>query len=189
MFMAALNPYESGVLREDVHGRLVADIDNIGRDASIQVRWIWTPLASAVPADVVDWVKHYRTNVANGASGLCLVGSKVVGIEDSMSAIAGALLRNFIRARVLTLTQLFEAVDDQDTPQVSCLLLPNFFISKSLGGNLPAWRSNMLMDVLLQRHQSGLQTVIYVSDMKALAAEYGPAAASLVTNHYRIVDL
>lgn len=185
-----IDPYAHGVLKPEAHDRLVADIENISRDASIQPKWIWTPLAETVSAKEVEWVRRFRYHREEGSSGLCLMGTDADGgVEDRMAAIAGALVRNFIRARVSTVGQLVERLSSgEPVPTSTCLLLPNFFIGKAMGAVLADWKTALLFDAILERHLSGLQTVVYVSSMKSLRSEYGAAFEQHIQSNYQILE-
>lgn len=184
----AVDPYASGVLRRDVHERLVADIERYAADANIQPRWVWTPLADVCKPAELTWVKRFRFHTEENRNGLCYVGADPdPGIETRMAAIAGALTRNFIRARMLTVNQLLE--DPLDTVHVTCLLIPNFFIEKKLGGTQQAWRISALYDLLLSRAVAGQQSVLYASDMDALGKEYGAAIRSHLQASYELLEV
>jgi hypothetical protein len=141
------NAFDTGVLDPEVHARLVADIDHIAAAAGITKDWILRPLAQTVPPDMVEWVKRYRFHAREGRTGLALIGRDIDPTpETAMSAMAGALTRNFILAQVMTLGQVMEALKDGMPPVASCLLIPNFFIEKSQGGgvrqgDVPAYRA------------------------------------------------
>jgi len=190
MTSLAIDPFSSGVLRKDVHSRLVADIDNVARDASIMRDWIWAPLQPQVGPTELAYVRKFKEHRAKRCGGLCYVGRKPgKAIDDRMSAIAGALVRNFVRARVMTLEQLLSHVEDKGMPDFSALMVPNFFIEKSLGGGKVAdWKVGQLLDTLTARRQAGLQTILYVSDLESLGTEYGVAFERLIKEHYIIVN-
>lgn len=183
------DPYASGVLKPEVHSRLVADLERIARDAAIQPRWVYTPLADQVPAGVLEWVRQFRSHVETGRTGLCLVGGVNSGAESVMSAVAGALVRNFIRARVLTAGQVADMLDRGQSPEATCLLVPNLHAGKTAGAAVPAWRAAMLLDLLLERHLSGLQTVIHVSELKALKTDFGSGFSAMLGSHYVTQEL
>lgn len=182
MLLAAHDPYATGVLRKDVHERLVVDLENVARDAMIQEHWVWTPLADAVNPKIVNWVRGYNGH-APETTGLCLIG-KTEAVEDQMSAIAGALLRNFIRARVFTVNQILDRLEAKTFVQPTCLLIPNFFLGKASGTTLVNWKVQALMDMLLERHQNNYQTVLHVSDLKELRVEYGAFIEQFIQTHY-----
>lgn len=190
MPLAVVNPYDSGVLDEEVHARLVQDIHNVALDANIQPYWIWTKLSDVCNPQVVDWVKTFRKHKVDGTSGLCLVGKLPQPSPlDQCCAIAGALTRNFIRARVFTLGQMLEKLDKHDPPTATCLVIPNFFIEEAMGGHVAKWNQSTMADYLLQRRQAGLQTVIYATDMIRLEKEYGLTLSNFIKQHYVTVEI
>ena len=181
------DPYASGVLDKEVHARLVADIDRYARDANIQKRWVYTPLAETCGADEIDWVRRFKFHTSEGSAGLCYVGkTPAFNMETRMAAIAGALTRNFIFARLMTLNEfLMESANDGDIPDMSCLLVPNFFVEKGQ----PSWRTAALLDVLIARHTAGLQTVLYVADLIAMGKDYGNALPRHIEHLYQTLPV
>ncbi len=183
------DPYATGVLVEEVHHRLVADIDHIAETAAIQPKWIWTPLAESVDDAVVKWVKGFKKHSQTNNSGLCLTGPKPQQAALQMSAIAGALLRNFIDARVITTAQVYDRAKSGEIPNPTCLLIPNFFLGESHGIKLASWEIAALQDLLFDRHMRGQSTVIYATSYDAMAKEYGSAIAQLVQANYAQASL
>ncbi len=182
--------YASGVLEEKHHGRLVADLDNYARDAGIQPHWIYKPLAKTCGEGVIEWTRRFRFHKLEGHSGLAMIGGKNVDWSDCMSAIAGALVRNFIRARVITVSRLMDEIEGNEPPtNYTCLLIPNFYIGKKQGGHLPEWRASLLLDFLLERHTAGKQTVLSVSNISNLSQEYGDGFTKLIQKNYQTLDL
>src|SRR4051794_12986275 len=113
---AVFDPYAEGILKEEIHAQLVKHLDNFARDAAIRREWICKPLAKSVSPAEVEWVKKFPRHAEQGCSGLVLTGPKASRVADRMSAIAGALVRNFIRARVFTLQQILDAFTDGGPP-------------------------------------------------------------------------
>jgi len=181
----AINPYAAGALKEGVHDRLVADLDNYAKDAAILPKWIMTPLAESVNPKIVEWVKGFHRHET---AGLCLTGDPSLA-DDAIAAIAGALVRNFIRARVFTINQAIEASQDGSIGDPSCLLVPNFFMGKALGSSVVDWRLQMLYDTLYSRHLLGRKVVLFVSDINQMGAEYGASCKNLIVNHYDLLAL
>ena len=178
--------YKSGVLKEAHHARLVQNIDGFARDAGIQPFWIWTPLAETVSAAEIDYVREFRKHRVEGkVQGLAYfrLTSKAEP-ERHMAALAGALVRNFVRARVMTLGSVLDAVAKREEVEATCLLIPNFHFAKEEGGNIASWQVQHVHDLLVQRGQSGLQTVVYVSDFDSLRHDYGFALSRLIETNY-----
>lgn len=185
-------PFASGVLDKEVHARLVADIENIAADAGILPHWIWTSLAATggVAKKEGVWIKRFRFHSAHDKSGLVLSGKFTeLPVELHMAAIAGALTRNFIRAKVMSVNAFIDLVNDGNVPDMSCVLIPNFYVAKSLGGHMPEWRVSVLLDGLMQRHAGGLQTVVGASGMDTLAADYGIAVQRHLKAAYEVIPI
>ena len=180
------DPYASGVLQEAHHARLVANLDGFARDAGIQPFWIWTPLAKTVGETEIEYISDFRRHRVEGlVQGLCYVRETAKAEpEKHMAALAGALVRNFIRARMMTLGSVLDTLSKHEEIEATCLLIPNFHLSKDEGGNIASWQVQHLHDLLVQRGQSGLQTVVYTSDMTVLRKDYGLAIGRLIENNY-----
>jgi hypothetical protein len=100
-----VDPYASGVLKPEHHERLVANLDHYAKDAGIQPMWIWTRLSAACGPHEADYITGFRRHRASGqVHGLCLTRKTPDAEPESrMAAMTGCLVRNFVRARVMTL--------------------------------------------------------------------------------------
>jgi hypothetical protein len=190
--LTEVDPYATGVLDKEVHDRLVADLGTYTRDAGIQPQWVWTKLSKTCGPTEMDYVRKFRFHQDAGAvHGLCYVreSGSDADVEEHMSAIAGAFLRNFIRARVMTVHRVLEHLDNNDPIEATVLLVPNFFLSKKEGGDLSKWHVTTLYDMLSERALAGKQTVIYASSIPELKAEYGTAFGRMVDARYLKVEV
>ena len=186
-----IDPYETGVLNKDVHDMLVKNLSNYCREAGIHPRWVWTPLAETCSPDVVDYVKMFNVYRAEGKRhGLLFVrGDGMNGKPDEqMAAIAGALMRNFIKPRFLTLHSVLDALEDGDPITETCLLIPNFSLSKheagGKGDSLPGFKIQWLYDLLVKRGNLSLQTMLYATSKDHMTQEYGAAITDFLHAHY-----
>jgi hypothetical protein len=187
--MMTVDPYETNVLRPEVHGRLVSDISHVAQDAHIEPHWIWTKLSENVTTGEYNWVKNFAKHKGAGNYGLCIVGNKAkIDPTTRMSAMAGALLRNFIRARVCSVGEVIDYREHGADDRITALFVPNFFLGKAQGSSLPAWKLTHLIDVLVERRLAGLQTVVYVSDLNALSEEYGVGFTQHFKSYFTIVN-
>lgn len=185
---ASTDPFATGVLHKEVHGRLVQDIAAHARDAAIQPHWIWQALSPVqFTSDEIQFIRRFRFHASEGCSGLLYIGSAGdLDPEDRMSAIAGALLRNFVRARVSTASEVMADADKGDAPDVTALLIPNFYAK---GQEKPKWKVGTMLDVLLTRRNAGLQTILHVSDMHGMSLLYGDVMTRHLEKHYRHINL
>lgn len=183
------DPYASGVLLEEHHHRLVANLDGFAKDAGIQSHWIFTKLPDDIEGAELEYLIRFKKHETEGQlAGLCYVG-KGKGIEMRMAAVAGLLVRNFIRARVMTLGALIDAAAARNMPDLTCILIPNFFVSGSSAGMIAKWQLAALYDILIDRQLRGRQTILFVKDMEALGTEYGLSFKTLVDDHYLKVSV
>ena len=189
--MIVQDPYATGVLQKEHHDRLVADLENFARDAGIRPQWVWTALPDDVqPAEKAYLVKFRHHLASSTVSGLCYSGDvEGVAMEHRLSALAGFLVRNFVRARVMTLGTVIEALAQNSLPELTAILIPNFFLPKAQGGHLATWQVQNLFDFLSDRFTQGLQTIVYVSDMDKMGHEYGLAISRLIKTRYVHVTL
>lgn len=183
------DPYGSGALVPEVHDRLVADIDNFAKDAGIQKHWIATPLGDEVGPKELTYVKAFKRHLAEGdVSGLCYSGKAgITSIDQRMSLLAGCLVRNFVRARVMTLGDVLDHLHEKSLPELPCILIPNFFVSASEGGTIASWQVSALYDFLVGRQVQGLQTIIFASDPNLMGKEYGVAFSRLIGEHFIVI--
>jgi hypothetical protein len=174
----------NSILDPVIHSRLITDLRNICQTANVLPSYVHSSMASICSATEVDWVRNFRDNQHEGHG---LVLSCKESPEDRMMAIAGALLRNFIDARVMSLTTMLDQREHGVMPDCTVLLVPNLYLRAS-GKTLPSWRVQVLYDTLLARMTSGKPTVVYVEDMHALESEYGRVFADHLTHHYTLAN-
>ena len=182
-----VDPYQFGVLQPDVHGRLVADLANFAKDACIQQRFIYEPLPE-LSAVELNYLRHFRQIKANGDIAGLLYSSPTDKPDERFPAIAGALVRNFIRARVMTLGMVLDLLASKSMPELTCILIPNFYSPFNESGHIGAWQISALYDFLMQRHVDGHQTVIHVTSPKMLAKDYGTPFDRFLNDHFIKVE-
>jgi hypothetical protein len=182
-----VDPYATGVLTRDVHELLVPNVERFADDANILPDWIWTPLGAVCGPAEVDWVDRLKFHRGDRVFGPAYVGwNPDPPIEDRMAAIAGALIRHFINARVMTVHRLIGAANNGAIPDMSCLLIPNLFLGTS---DIAPWRVSLLLDALLHRHALGLQTVVYASDLQAMGVEYSATLERHIEKQYTLLEV
>jgi len=196
MTALAPDPYATGVLKEDVHDMLVKNLSNYSREAGIHPRWVWTPLSQTCSSDVVDYVKMFNIYRSEGVRHGIMFTRAFDGQgkpDEQLAAIAGALMRNFIKPRFMTLHSVLEALDGGDPINETCLLIPNFCLSKAEAGGkgdaLPGFKIQKLYDLLVKRGNLGLQTMLYVTSLDHLSEEYGSAMRDFLHSHLTVVAI
>lgn len=180
------DPYASGVLNREAHGRLVEQLDEFCEQARVPRKYVLQRMAAFnCEDDEITWTRHFREHVAHGKTGLIYLGSWSRVLER-MHAMAGALIRNFIDARVWTVQEVVEAAHEGEPPLFTALLIPNF-VATVQGKGLAPWHVAELHRTLIARHSAEKQTVISVASEKELRAVYGDAVAQHVFDYYTAI--
>ena len=148
MIVFSQDPWATKALDATRHKRLVMQKDKYASDAGIAPHFIWTPLAETCPTEEEQsWVKRYKFHRSEGFSGLLYLGDQFdPTIEVRMSGIAGALVRNFIRARLMSMETVYQFMKAGEAPTADCLLLPTFSAAKA-----DDRRQAQVSDMLIQR--------------------------------------
>lgn len=175
------------MLDEDVHRGIIADMPHILSTANIPEKYIHASMLNGEcgPAEI-DFIKHFKRYRAEGLGGLAIVG--VDTAPTRMMEMCGALLRNFIDARIVTTIQLLDAFKAGNVPEPSVMMIPNFFVNPIGKWGLHAFEIQKLHDLLLSRLTANKPTVIYVEDMDVLKQTYGTAFASFIKGQYKITE-
>jgi hypothetical protein len=187
--MIPADPYAPGALSPEHHERLVADLENFARDAGITPNWICDPMPD-MTEQLETYMRRFRHHANEGVAGVVFTKKSKLPLpaDQYLSAIAGCLVRNFIRARVMTLGSVIDACATGGVPNISCILIPNFFYPASEGGTIASWQVSALHDLLVQRHVAGQQTILYASDLNLMGKEYGLAFRELIDAHFIEVE-
>lgn len=184
-----MQAYDAGVLKPEIHGRLVANLDGYVRRANILESMVLHKMSSfdCTPVEI-DYVKKIRRQAESGNYGLVYHGKETKPVLTRMMAVAGACLRNFVEAKVSTLQELLSDMKEGNPPDSTVLLIPNFFVAKSEGGKIADWHIAELLGLLYARMTAGKQTFLYVSDFDALRKTYGDPIAEHLRNNFRAVS-
>lgn len=183
------DPYATGVLVEEHHHRLVANLEGFAKDAGIKPHWIWTRLSKEITGAEREYLLRFKHHETEGKiAGMCYVG-KALGVDMRMQGIAGLMVRNFVRARVMTLGGVVDASAGRTLPDLTCLLIPNFYLLGSHASTIAKWQLGQLYDTLVDRSIRGRQTILYVEDMEGLAVDFGLSFKELIDQHYLKVSV
>lgn len=171
------------ILDPQQHERLIQDMAHVCKTANVLPTYVHKSMYGICSEDEISWVQNFRTHQSQG-TGLALVG--VDNPEARIMSIAGALIRNYVDARVLSVASVLSLRDANSLPDCTVLLIPNLFM-RSKGTGLPSWKIQIIYDLMLSRLTSNKPTVVYVEDMDALASEYGRLFADHLNLHYKTV--
>jgi hypothetical protein len=167
------------------HGRIIADFENVCATAGVQGRFLKESMTEYCQDVEVDWVRRFHAYRAEGCPGLLLEG--VAKPDTRCQAIAAALVRNYIDARVIPLNTVMDMSSDGGVPSPSVLVIPNLY-TVAAAKNMPAWRVGVVYDLLLNRATQGKPSVVYVENLKSLVGVYGAPFHDFLDNFRRVKD-
>lgn len=177
--------FKKGLLDKEFHERLLADLSRIAAKAGIPPQYIWTKLSDFCTAPDIAWVRRMREGTDQG---LIYTGTNFsVPVEDKMMAIAGACLRNYINAKMMTVQEVLLKLKNDDEPTCTVILVPNFSMAKDDVSGVAPWQAASLLGWLYSRMARNQKTVLYVGAMKTLEEVYGEAMARHLNAHYTII--
>jgi len=84
----------------------------------------------------------------------------------------------------MSVRDVIHRLPDDNMPQPTVLLIPNFCMDKGDGGHIAQWEISSLLGLLYTRLARNLKTVIYIGSMASLADNYGSAFRTHVEAHY-----
>jgi len=173
---------QESILDREIHARLLQDLSGIAEIARVPTALLHQSMCNYCSEKEVVWVKTFRAHaLANQSGGLCMEG--MPDPELRMQAMAAAFVRNFIDARVITVHELLSWRDEEDPPNPTVMLVPNFYTVMK-GTPLTGWQVQTLYDALVARYVSGKQTVLYVESLAALAKDYGQHFADFIKTRW-----
>ena len=177
--------YKFGVLSPTSDYQLVMGIEHFSQTAGIPPHYVYRSIVDFAENGVTDWMRDYFSHKDNGIFGCCLVGDQDVLMK--MSAMIGCAIRNYIDARLMTLQEVIDFRKNGSRIGFELVAVPNFFVSKSEGGDVPKWQSSQLLSWLYERYAEGVMTILYVSSMPTLKNSYGTAFERFITDNYKVM--
>lgn len=189
--MAGLNIPDkaSGVLNSQYHDPLIKDIKSVARSANIPESVLWNSMKDDCTDQEVEYIRNLRTASQEGIYGFAYVGRpKGLSVAGRMHLMAAACVRNYINAKVLTQKTVVSHLRDDDMPNPTVLLLPDFYMGTVEGGKVPDWIVYGLLSLLYDRHAAGDQTIIYVSSLTDLQLGLGQAFVNHVQENFLIME-
>lgn len=175
-------PWDAGSpLREGVHDRLVDDRAYYARLAGVEEAWLWQPLLPHVGPKEARWVREYRRLAGRGVRGVLYVGDAGEA-ATRMRAICGALVRNFVDARLRRLGEVLRG----DGGGCSALFVPDLALGPE---GAPDWMRREAAGLLQERVAAGQQTVVYARDAGVIERSLGDVVAEILLDARRFPRL
>lgn len=176
--------FKSKLLDKDFHERLIQDLQQVVSTAGVPVNAVWMRLSTHCCEKEMMWVKNMRS-ASN--CGLIFIGANFpVPAEMKMTAITGVCLRNYTDARMMPVQEVIKRIKDDSMPSPTVLLIPNFCLDKTNGGDVPSWEISSLMGLLLSRVGKGLKTVLCATSMAVVQKQYGDSFKALIESKFAV---
>lgn len=176
-----LDPFAPGKLVPGVHDPLVAEIDRIAREAGVTPEDV-TGANYAITDFEHEYLKGFRRTHKTGHLGLIYVGAHDPAVTLRCRSVCGALLRNFITARLIVREELVsELFDKRRQPNADLVAIPDFSYADA-----PAATRRALGSWLMGRIARGQQTVLGLSSKNGIADIFG-AEAPIYLHHFAIL--
>lgn len=175
--------------KEGVHARLIQDMEHICFTAGVAPKFVEHSMVGIAQEPEVEWFKKFNKEKGEH-SGLMFHGG--TDVQTRMMALCGALVRNFIDARLVTLASLVPLKESKeasvDPMEPTVLLVPNLHVKTHGGKPLAAWQIQILYDAMISRMTMNKQTVVFVESLESLGQDYGVLFRELLESHYKRIE-
>ncbi len=175
---------EGSPLDREAHAELIRDVGMYSRLAGVRREWLWQRLADYAGEKEIRYVSSYRKLRDRGIQGLLYVGASS-GVTDRMQAITGALVRNFVDARIRPTSQAITRIGPIDeSPPATCsvLLLHDLCVGK---GKQPDWFVREVTAMFMEREAAGLQTIAYARSLDLVKEVFGETLWEMLSDSAR----
>lgn len=200
---------ETSVLDEIKDAALIRNLRSYAEAAGLEgnPQFIWQSVKKCpeISKNDKECLRHIKSLITDaGKYGYLYTGEKQPIIK--FMAMTGLLVRNYIDATYITMTELIGTLMHGDEPSSRVMFIPDFFITSFSTDNtvqvrgsldkklkaktrldIPDWKREMVYSFLLRRMSQGKITIVYVSDMDIFKNSYGFDIHDFVENHYAVV--
>jgi hypothetical protein len=173
--------FKQKVLDSGRHQRLVMNIEHYASRAGISPHHIWTAARKTFGPAEIDYLEQSISRAATGVVGAYYVGEN--DIVSHMARMVGALVREFVDARMMTVQDIVKLDEDGEEPDATVLFIPNFYMAHEYG-KYDSRKIAVLMDLLYSRAARSQPTVIHLSDKTKAIVTFGKTLPGLLTTRY-----
>jgi hypothetical protein len=145
--------------------------------AGIPAEAICRHLQEYVGDDERKWCRGVMASRSQPHPGILYVG-KWPDVNTRMDGIAGAMVRNFIDARVMPINLALE-----ERPASTVLLVPNFCTTTKQAG----WQAEKMSDLILERLHANQVSVLYGTTMDDIQNVYGTSLRDVFLNRFKVL--
>lgn len=173
--------WDAGTLTPERHYRLIQQRHAVAQRAGLGVAFmsaIWDPLPAEVSREMRQWLVN--TICKQPTEHLLFMG-KIMSVAMCFRALVGALLRNEVDARLMTVEEIMKVAMGEDEVEAGVLFVSDFAIKDEPRSD-PVKRK--LMGVIRQRINGGLPTCLYSSNETVVSQLFGPTAQQELAHHF-----
>lgn len=177
----AHSAFTHGKLVPGVHDPLLPEIERLASEAGITTTDV-TGEAYYLTDFEREYLRGFRRTDQTGALGVIYIGAQDPGVTLRSRSICGALIRNFITARLMVREELVsELFDRRRQPNAALVAIPDLSYSDA-----PASTRRAIGSWLMGRMARGRQTVIGVPNKAGLNDIFG-AEAPIYLKHFSVL--
>ncbi len=166
------------MLNKQDHQRLMDALPTIVAQSHVPEVFIRTTAHGNCDESDIAFLTNYHALKMNGVAGYCKVGGK--GASRKLNFVAGALIRNYVDARVLSLESSLTGAGEEPT----VLLIPDFCVETNDGRPFVGWKVQQTYDLLVTRMSKSKPTVLYVQKFDLLETNFGTSVADFIETNY-----
>lgn len=174
---------DQSILDPVEHHRLMADMESVCQTANVPPQYIHHSMGEWCKEGEIDWVRNFH-QYREKKAGLVLHGRDHPA--NRCMSICGALLRNFIDARLVQVNTLTDQSKKDELPNPTVMIIQNLYIHTT-GKAMTSWQIQTIYDILISRMTANRPTVMYVESMSSLASAYGPVFHDHLVTNYIVV--
>lgn len=132
----------------------------------------------------MHWIRSSKKNIANGNLGMILCGYQAK-LQNKLLAIGATLIRNYVDARVYSLSELLQLLDSKydEPPDCTVLIVPDLCVADYV---IPKGQVHKLTGYLYKRFTSQKSMIAYVDSLELFSSIYGRAMLDHILNNYQI---
>ena len=168
---------QDGILNLQRHEQLLLMLEQAAERAGVPVGAICRHLRDYVGDDEREWCRKILASRSQPPSGMLYVG-KWKDVNNRMDGIAGALVRNFVDARVMTIGRALE-----ERPTSMVLLMPNFCTTTKQAG----WQAERVADLVLERLHTNRTSILYATTVADVQNVYGKALSDMLHDRFKVM--
>ncbi len=168
----------ASILDKEYHAKLIANLAKISYESNVPVTFITQSAKDYCTQVQLDWLKDYKNK-----TNLCLVGDSTSTPETQCAALAAALIRNYIDAKMVTLQSILK----DEVLDANVLFVPNFYRTSDSKA-LAEWQCSLLYDFLSCRFMAGKRTVLHIDNLDAMAKAYGKSFTRHIKEVYEVIE-